>query len=187
MESNYATILKGSKKLLCAHGWAGQIQLPYWRRISQSEIRNSAAEKNWNRKARAGKNSFPPTPFLFARPNDWILKLGIRIFVKECSNFVQKTPPTLVKILNHCHEFSFLEDKYLRGGIRRVRTKPELLQVLDDPGCGGAERDARAEARGQRDAGEQESPPFRQRLKNLKLLPWIPKGYAKNPIQKRSR
>ena len=55
-------------KLLCAHGWAGQIQLSYWRRISQSEIRNSAAaEKNWNRKARAGKNSFPPTPFLFAR------------------------------------------------------------------------------------------------------------------------
>ena len=42
--------------LLCAHGRAGQTQLPFWRRISQSEIRNSAAaEKNWNRKARAGK------------------------------------------------------------------------------------------------------------------------------------
>jgi hypothetical protein len=26
------------------------------------------SEKNWHRKARAGKNSFPPTPFLFARP-----------------------------------------------------------------------------------------------------------------------
>jgi len=26
--------------------------------------------------------------------------------------------------------------------IRRVRTKPELLQVLDDPGCGGAPSDA---------------------------------------------
>ncbi|MFZ2303266.1 MAG: hypothetical protein WAV98_00560 [Minisyncoccia bacterium] len=65
-----------------------------WRRISQSEIRNSAAaEKNWNRKARAGKNSFPPTPFLFARPSDWILKFGIRIFVKKCSNINQKTPP----------------------------------------------------------------------------------------------
>jgi len=64
-----------------------------WRCISQSEIRNSAAEKNWKRKARAGKNSFPLTPFLFARPSDWILKFGIRIFVKKCSNFVQKTPP----------------------------------------------------------------------------------------------
>ena len=82
--------------MLCAHGRVGQTQLPFWRRISQSEIRNSAAaEKNWNRKARAGKNSFPPTPFLFARPSNWILKLGIRIFVKKCSNFVQKTPPKL--------------------------------------------------------------------------------------------
>ena len=66
------------------------------RRISQSEIRNSAAaEKNWNRKARAGKNSFPPTPFLFSRPSDWILKFGIRIFVKKCSNINQKTPPRI--------------------------------------------------------------------------------------------
>ncbi|HEY4495023.1 MAG TPA: hypothetical protein VJC01_01075 [Candidatus Paceibacterota bacterium] len=64
------------------------------RRISQSEIRNSAAaEKNWNRKARAGKNSFSPTPLLFARPSDWILKFGVRIFVKKSSNINQKTPP----------------------------------------------------------------------------------------------
>ena len=64
-----------------------------WRHISQGEIRNSAAaEKKWNRKARAGKNSFPPTPFLFARPSDWILKFRIRIFFKESSNIVQKTP-----------------------------------------------------------------------------------------------
>jgi len=82
--------------LLCAHGRAGQTQLSDWRRISQSEIRNSAAaEKNWNRKARAGKNSFPPTPFLFARPSDWILKFGIRIFVKKSSNINQKTPPII--------------------------------------------------------------------------------------------
>ncbi|MFW0837490.1 MAG: hypothetical protein ACKKL5_00615 [Candidatus Komeilibacteria bacterium] len=65
----------------------------YWRRISQSEIRNSAAETNWNRKARAGKNSFPPTPFLFARPSDWILKFGVRILLKKSSNINQKTPP----------------------------------------------------------------------------------------------
>jgi len=82
--------------LLCAHGWAGQTQLCFWRRISQSEIRNSAAaEKNWNRKARADKNSFPPTPFLFARPSDWILKFGIRIFLKKSSNINQKTPPRI--------------------------------------------------------------------------------------------
>jgi hypothetical protein len=91
--------------LLCAHGWVGQTQLRFWRRISQSEIRNSAAaEKKWNRKARAGKNSFPPTPFLFARPSDWILKFGIRIFVKKCSNINQKTPPifTFCEIVRNC-------------------------------------------------------------------------------------
>ena len=85
----------GSSLSLPAYGREGQGQyLLFWRRISQSEIRNSAAaEKNWNRKARAGKNSFPPTPFLFARPSDWILKFGIRIFVKKSSNINQKTPP----------------------------------------------------------------------------------------------
>ena len=81
--------------IMMLHQDLRKIKFP-WRRISQSEIRNSAAaEKNWNRKARAGKNSFPPTPFLFARPSDWISEFGIRIFVKECSNFVQKTPPRI--------------------------------------------------------------------------------------------
>ena len=64
-----------------------------WRRISQSEIQKIAATKKEAAKARAGKNSFPPTPFLFARPSDWISKLRIRIFVKKSSNFAQKTPP----------------------------------------------------------------------------------------------
>ena len=66
-----------------------------WRRISQSEIRKIAAAKKEAAKARAGKNSFPSTPFLFARPSDWILKFGIRIFVKKCSNINQKTPPRI--------------------------------------------------------------------------------------------
>jgi len=62
-----ASKIKGVN-LLCAHGRAGQTQLPFWRRISQSEIRKIAAAKKEAAKARAGKNSFPPTPFLFARP-----------------------------------------------------------------------------------------------------------------------
>ena len=57
------------EKLLCAHGRVRQTQLPFWRRISQSEIRKIAAAKKEAAKARAGKNSFPPTPFLFARPS----------------------------------------------------------------------------------------------------------------------
>ena len=75
-------------------GWVGQGQHLLWWCILLCTIRNSApAEKNWNRKARAGKNSFPPTPFLFARPSDWISKFGIRIFVKKSSNINQETPP----------------------------------------------------------------------------------------------
>ena len=115
--------------LLCAHGWAGQTQLYYWRRISQSEIRNSAAGKNWNRKARAGKNSFPPTPFLFARPSDWILKFGIRIFVKKCSNFVQKTPPriTFRKIKVGClgaKGLGMVFFRYFEGIFEIARQRP---------------------------------------------------------------
>jgi len=44
-----------------------------WRCISQSEIRKIAAAKKEAAKARAGKNSFPPTPFLFARPSGKVL------------------------------------------------------------------------------------------------------------------
>src|SRR3989344_5644237 len=105
LEYIFSLILTREFCLLCVHGWAGQTQLSSWRRISQSEIRNSAAaEKNWNRKARAGKNSSPPPPFLFARPSDWILKFGVRIFVKKCSNINQKTPPifTFCEIVRSC-------------------------------------------------------------------------------------
>ena len=40
-------------------------------------------------KARAGKNSFPPTPFLFARPNEF-LEISVGIFPKKSSDFNQK-------------------------------------------------------------------------------------------------
>jgi hypothetical protein len=48
-------------------GWVGQGQHLLWWRILQSKIRNLAVAE----------------------------KIGIRIFVKKCSNFVQKTPPIL--------------------------------------------------------------------------------------------
>jgi len=54
--------------MLCAHGWAGQTQFPFWRRISQGEIRKIAAAKKETAKARAGKNSFPPNPLPFCPP-----------------------------------------------------------------------------------------------------------------------
>jgi len=49
--------------------------------------------KKLESESEGGQKFLPPIPFLFARPSDWILKFGIRIFVKKCSNFVQKTPP----------------------------------------------------------------------------------------------
>ena len=56
---------KGVKNLLCAHGRARQTQhLFSWRRISQSEIRNSAAAES-----EGGQKFLPPQPpsFLPAR------------------------------------------------------------------------------------------------------------------------
>ena len=68
-----------------------------WRRISQSEIRNSAAEKIGIGKRGRAKIPSPQPPSLPARAIGF-QNSGIRIFVKS-SNFVQKTPPifTFVK------------------------------------------------------------------------------------------
>ncbi|MBU1951657.1 hypothetical protein KJ733_01955, partial [Patescibacteria group bacterium] len=85
-------------------------------------------------KARAGKNSFPPTPFLFARPSDWILKFGIRIFVKKCSNFVQKTPPS----------FTFSEIERCCLGAKRLgmvffRNFKGIFEIQKQSAVGNAE------------------------------------------------
>jgi len=40
--------------------------------------------------ARAGKNSFPPTPFLFARPSEFFSKVSVWIFAEKSSDFNQK-------------------------------------------------------------------------------------------------
>ena len=63
---------KGVKNLLCAHGRAGQTQLPYWRRISQSEIRKIAVAKKEAAKARAGKNSLPAGRQASPRPPSFL-------------------------------------------------------------------------------------------------------------------
>jgi len=47
--------------------------LIFRRRASFQLARNSAAAKKEAAKARTGKNSFPPTPFLFARPSGKVL------------------------------------------------------------------------------------------------------------------
>ncbi len=73
-----------------------------WRRISQSEIRNSTvAEK----RGRAKIPSPRPPSFLPARAIGFqILKFRVRIFGEESSNIVQETPPvfTFCEIIRSC-------------------------------------------------------------------------------------
>ena len=60
--------LKGNSYLLPAYGREGQGQhLFSWRRISQSEIRNSAAEKSES-ESEGGQKFLPPNPLPFCPP-----------------------------------------------------------------------------------------------------------------------
>jgi len=43
--------------------------------------------------ARAGKNSFPPTPLPFCPPERKLSKVSVRIFSKKSSDFVQDRQP----------------------------------------------------------------------------------------------
>ena len=78
----------GSNNLLCAHERVGQAQhLFFWRRISQSEIRNSAAAEKSESESEGGQKFLPPpTPFLFARPS---VQFGARSAAIS-RDFVQK-------------------------------------------------------------------------------------------------
>jgi len=54
-----------------------------WQRISQSEIRKIAAAKKEATKARAGKNSFPPTPLPFCPPKRNFIRNRRRDFLEN--------------------------------------------------------------------------------------------------------
>ncbi|TSC91638.1 MAG: hypothetical protein CEN90_436 [Parcubacteria group bacterium Licking1014_17] len=54
---------------MCAHGRAGQAQLPFWRRISQSEIRNSAAAEKSESESEGGQKTCPELVEGFLPPN----------------------------------------------------------------------------------------------------------------------
>ena len=57
---------KGSSLLLPAHGRAGARATPFL----AAHFAKQNTKFGGGGKARAGKNSFPPTPFLFARPSE---------------------------------------------------------------------------------------------------------------------
>src|SRR3990167_6213011 len=83
-----------------AHGWVGTRATSFFLGgvfcRAKYEIRRR--RKNRNRKARAGKNSFPPTPFLFARPSVQLLpreaRQSVRVLFKKGSSFVQQLRPS---------------------------------------------------------------------------------------------
>jgi len=55
-----------------------------------------APAKQAETEARAGKNSFPPTPFLFARPSEFFSKVSVGIFLKKGSDFIQDVQHTTI-------------------------------------------------------------------------------------------
>ena len=72
MLANYLYLVNGSSLLLPAYGRAGQGQHSLATHFAKRNTKNCDGEKEVA-KARAGKNSFPPTPFLFARPSGKVL------------------------------------------------------------------------------------------------------------------
>jgi len=78
----------GSDDLLCAHGRAGQAQhLFSWRRISQSEIRNSAAAEKSESESEGGQKFLPPNPLPFCPPERSV-SAALRAAINR--SFVQK-------------------------------------------------------------------------------------------------
>jgi len=77
--------LKGNSYLLPAYGREGQGQhLFSWRRISQSEIRNSAAAEKSESESEGGQKFLPPNPLPFCPPERSVWR------AKRAVSFVQK-------------------------------------------------------------------------------------------------
>jgi len=75
-------------------GGLGQGQHLFLRRFCEAKTKFGGG------KARAGKNSFPPTPFLFARPS-------IKVFQNSASGFSRKKVRILFKTDSHIVKFRF--------------------------------------------------------------------------------
>jgi len=88
MIPNFNELVNGSSLSLPAHGRAGARATPFLAALfAKQKTKFGGGEK-----ARAGKNSFPPTPFLFARPSEFS-EISVGIFAEKSSDFVQETQP----------------------------------------------------------------------------------------------
>ena len=83
--NNFVNESLGSSLNFSAHGWWGKEK-------NLSAIKSVRPKVLGAKPKQAGKKEGGWGEGIFARPSDWILKFGIRILLKKCSNFVQKTP-----------------------------------------------------------------------------------------------
>ena len=73
-----------------------------WRRISQSEIRNSAAAEKSESESEGGQKFLPPNPLPFCPPERSVFVLpsfarqSVGILFKMSSDFFQQTPPKFI-------------------------------------------------------------------------------------------
>src|SRR3989344_5225117 len=92
----------GSSLSLPAHGRAGARATPFLaalfaKRKTKFGGRTPVVERfafTTGQEARAGKNSFPPSPLPFCPPERKLSKFSVRIFSEKSSDFVQDRQPT---------------------------------------------------------------------------------------------
>jgi len=78
-------------------------------------------EIRWRRKARAGKNSFPPTPFIFARPSVSVLRAKRAIILDFAQRMFELRPKNTAR-----QDFSSFQ-RLPRGGFAAARLQFERV------------------------------------------------------------
>ena len=121
---------KGSSLSLPTHGRAGARATPFLAALFAKQ-----KTKFGGGKARAGKNSFPPTPFLFARPSENYQKSAsgfslkkVRILFRTDSQFVKFAFPASLGAspLASANEFSSNFQTNQSFFARRANTKRQF-------------------------------------------------------------
>jgi len=79
------------------------------------------AKKNWNRKARAGKNSFPPTPLPFCPPEQLDFKIRNSDFLQKKLEFQPKGTANL--------QFQSF-GKFYAPAVRSLRLRARLKGLI---------------------------------------------------------
>jgi hypothetical protein len=118
---DFNELVNGSSLSLPAHGRAGARATPYLAAFFAKR-----KTKFGGGKARAGKNSFPPTPFLFARPSVPHFvgsEISVGIFAEKNSDFVQDrqqvSMENILYLFHHIHHSNDEHEVHHCGGKHR--------------------------------------------------------------------